>query len=312
MEFPKLKNQLILAPLEEVSGLPFRLLCRQYGAALAYTEMASSHGIQRNNPSTLRLLETSPQDKPLGMQLCGQDTNVLLLAAKKLQKNCQLIDINMGCPSTNIIQQGAGSALLKRKNKIKEIIDTLSQNLDIPVTAKIRLGFSKPEALEITRVIEKAGAAAITIHARTALAKSQGKAQWELIKQVKEQSSLPIIGNGDVFSAEAAREMLKIADYCMIARGAIRNPQIFRESLEFIETGSYHPASPEEKIETFFEYYELNKKYPYGKFKILKQRAQDFTHGLKNSSQLRLKLNNVKTEEQLVEIMEEYEKELKY
>ena len=218
----------------------------------------------------------------------------------------------MGCPSPKIIQQGAGSALLKRKNKVKEIIETLSSNLKVPVTAKIRLGFSKPEVLKLAKTIEKAGAAAIAIHARTALAKSSGKAQWDLIRQVKQQAAIPIIGNGDVFTPESACEMLKIADYCMIARGAIRNPRIFKESLELIETGSYHPTTKEEKIEIFFQYYALNKKYPYGKFKILKQRTQDFTHGLKNSSQLRLKLNNVKTEEQLVEIMEEYEKELKY
>src|SRR3989344_4643330 len=209
MEFPKLKNQLILAPLEEVSGLPFRLLCRKYGAALAYTEMASSHGIARDNPSTLRLLETSPQDSPLGMQLCGQDPEILLLAAKKLQKGCRLIDINMGCPSPKIIRQGAGSALLKRKNKVKEIIETLSSNLKVPVTAKIRLGFSKPEVLKLAKTIEKAGAAAIAIHARTALAKSSGKAQWDLIKQVKQQASIPIIGNGGVFIPEDAEALLK-------------------------------------------------------------------------------------------------------
>ena len=308
MTFPKLRNRLILAPLEEVSGLPFRLLSRMHGAALAYTEMASSHGIQRNNPSTLRLLETSPEDKPLGMQLCGQSPEILLLAAKKLQKHCQLIDINMGCPSPNIIKQGAGSALLNRKVKIKEIIETLSQNLEIPVTAKIRLGFSKPETLAIAKTIEKAGASAITIHARTAIAKSSGKAQWELIRQVKQHSTIPIIGNGDVFSPEAAVEMLKIADYCMIARGAIRNPLIFKECSDYIETGKYQPTTAEEKIETFFQYYELNKKHPYGKFKILKQRAQDFTHGLKHSAKLREKLNHVKTEEELLTTMEEYKK----
>ena len=312
MEFPKLKNQLILAPLEEVSGLPFRLLSRKYGCSLAYTEMSSSHGIQRNNPSTLRLLESCPEDHPLGMQLCGQDPKVLLIAAQKLEKSCQLIDINMGCPSPNIINQGAGSALLKRKAKIKKIIETLSQNLSIPVTVKIRLGFSKPEALEIAKVIEKAGASAIAIHARTALAKSSGKAQWDLIKQVKQQASIPIIGNGDVFIPEDAEALLKCCDYVMIARGAIRNPRIFKECLEYLETGKYHQTTPEEKIETFFEYYNLNQKYPYGKFKILKQRAQDFTYGLKNSSQLRNKVSVVKTEEQLLEIMNNYKNEIKF
>lgn len=310
MEFPKLHNPFILAPLEEVSGLPFRLLCRKYGAALAYTEMASSHGIQRDNPSTLRLLETCPEDKPLGMQLCGQSQEILLNAALKLQKSCQLIDINMGCPSPNIVQQGAGSALLKRKNKIKEIIETLSQNLSIPVTAKIRLGFSKPEALEIARIIEKAGASAITIHARTAIAKSQGKAQWDLIKQVKQQSSIPIIGNGDVFTPEAAASLLQCCDYVMLARGAIRNPRIFKECSDYLETGKYSPSTAEEKIETFFQYHELNKKYPYGRFKIVKQRAQDFTHGLPQSAKLRQQLNDVKSEEKLLAIMEGYKKEI--
>src|SRR3989344_9051328 len=182
--FPKLKNQLILAPMEEVSGLPFRLLCRSYGAALAYTEMVSSHGVKNDNKSTLRLIETNEEDKPVGIQFCGQLSNVILEAAKKVEKNFDLIDINMGCPSPNIIKQGAGSALLKRKNKIKEIIKTLSSNLSIPVTAKIRSGYSKDEAVELAKVIEKAGAAAVAIHARLTIHKSSVKADWSKIKKV--------------------------------------------------------------------------------------------------------------------------------
>jgi len=310
MEFPKLHNQLILAPMEEVTGLPFRMLCRRYGASLAYAEMASSHGIARDNPSTLRLITTCKEDKPVGIQLCGQLPGILLKAAQKTQKDFDIIDINMGCPSQNIIKQGAGSALLKRKSKIREIIETLTKNLSKPVTAKIRLGFSKVEVLELAEIIEKAGASAIAIHARTAIGKSSGKADWDLIKQVKKQSSIPIIGNGGVFSPLDAESLLKCCDYVMIARAAIRNPKIFHEILYYFETGKIKSTEPEEKIETFFEYCKLNAKYPYGRFKILKQRAQDFTHGLKHSAPLREKISHVKTEEALLEIMQMYKKQV--
>jgi len=248
--------------MEEVTGLPFRMLCRRYGASLAYAEMASSHGIARDNPSTLRLITTCKEDKPVGIQLCGQLPGILLKAAQKTQKDFDIIDINMGCPSQNIIKQGAGSALLKRKSKIREIIETLTKNLSKPVTAKIRLGFSKVEVLELAEIIEKAGASAIAIHARTAIGKSSGKADWDLIKQVKQQSSVPIIGNGDVFTPEDAASMLKIADYAMLGRAAIRNPGIFKECLDYLATGSYKQATPEEKIALFFQYHQLNKKYP--------------------------------------------------
>jgi len=306
MEFPRFKNPLILAPMEEVSGLPFRLLCRRYGCSLASTEMVSSHGIARNNPSTLSLIQTCPEDSPIAIQLAGQLPETLLTAAQKTQKSFNIIDINMGCPSPNIIKQGAGSALLKRKAKIKEIIQLLVNNLEKPVTAKIRLGFSKIHVLEIAKVIEQAGASAITIHARTALQKSTGKAQWDLIKQVKQQSSVPIIGNGDVFTPEDAEKMLKIADYAMLGRAAIRNPGIFKECLDYLATGSYKQATPEEKIALFFQYHQLNKKYPYGKLKLLKQRAQDFTHGLKHSAELRNSISKAKTEDELLDIMEKY------
>ena len=163
--------------------------------------------------------------------------------------------------------------------------------------------------LEIAKVIEQAGASAITIHARTALQKSTGKAQWDLIKQVKQQSSVPIIGNGDVFTPEDAASMLKIADYAMLGRAAIRNPGIFKECLDYLATGSYKQATPEEKIALFFQYHQLNKKYPYGKLKLLKQRAQDFTHGLKHSAELRNRISRTKTEDELLDIMEKYKEE---
>ena len=308
MEFPKLKSQFILAPLEEVSGLPFRLLCRKYGASLAYTEMVSSYGIARNNQSTLKLITTCPQDKPVGIQFCGQTSEVLIKAAKKVYKEYDLIDINMGCPSPNIIKQGAGSALLKRRNKIKEIIATLASEIPKPITAKIRSGYSKNEAIGLAKTLESAGASALTMHARLAIHKSSVKANWDSIKQVKNSVSIPVIGNGDVFTAEDANKLLKNCDYVMIARGAMQNPQIFRESIELHDTGKYKAATEEERINNFFQYYKLHQKHPYGTVKILRHRACDFTHGLKNSAKLRAEITQAKTEEQLLKIMKDYKK----
>ena len=214
----------------------------------------------------------------------------------------------MGSPSPNIIKQGAGSALLKRKNKIKEIVSALVSEIPKPITAKIRSGYSKNEAIELAKTLESAGASALTIHARLAIHKSSVKANWDIIKQVKQSVSIPVIGNGDVFKAEDANKLLKNCDYVMIARGAMQNPQIFREAIELYDKGKYELTSAEERINNFFQYYKLHQKYPYGTVKILRHRACDFTHGLKNSAKLRVGITNSKTEEQLLKIMKDYKK----
>jgi len=284
--FPELKNKLILAPMEGVTYLPFRLLCRRYGASLAFTPQTSAIALIRNNEKSIKRIETNSEDKPIGLQLFGRNPDILVEAAKKYGKPFDIIDLNFGCPSKKIVAQGYGSALLKEKDKIFEIVNSLVSNINKPITVKMRSGFKKVEALELVKVIEKAGASAITIHARTQEQKYSGKADWNIIKQAKDSVSIPIIGNGDVTSGALAKEMLKIADYCMIGRAAMKNPAIFKQILYYFSTGKELEIN---KLEIFNEYIKLE-----NNFKLIKLRANDLTKGFEGSSKLRLKLQKAK------------------
>ena len=239
MRFPKLKSKTILAPMEDVTNIPFRILCQRYGAGITYTQQLSAIALLRENKKSLELIKRSRDENLVGLQLFGRDPETLLKAAEKYGKNFDAIDLNFGCPSKKIVEQGYGSALLKEKNKIFEIVNTLAKNLDKPVTVKMRSGFKKVEALELIKEIERAGATAVTLHARTKEQGYSGKSDWELIRKVKEIVKIPIIGNGDVVDEESAEDILEKTkcDYIMIGRGAMKNPFIFKRINHYLKTG---------------------------------------------------------------------------
>src|SRR3990167_3421164 len=239
MEFPKLKNKLVLAPMADISILPFRLLCQKYGAAMTYTEQLSAIAINRGNEKLLKLPKRSREEEKEGLQLFGRNPRVLLKAAKKLEKNFDVIDLNFGCPSKKIVNQGYGSALLREKGRVEDIIKTLSKGLEKPVTVKMRSGFKKIEALELVKIMEESGVSAITIHGRTMEQGYSGKANWEVIKEVKEAVSVPVIGNGDVTDGKKAKEMLEYTkcDYVMVGRAAMNNPGVFEQINSFLKNG---------------------------------------------------------------------------
>ncbi len=301
MQFPKLKNKLILAPMAEVTSLPFRLLCRKYGASMTYTEQLSALAITRDSEKTLDMAQTNSKDSPVGLQLFGRNPDILLKAAQKLYKPFDVIDINMGCPSKKIVKEGYGSALLKEKDRIKKIISTLSKNIPRPITVKMRSGFKKVEALELIKVMEDAGCSAITIHARTQEQGYSGKSDWELIRKVKENSSIPIIGNGDVVDPISAEKMLKQTkcDYIMIGRAARNNPWIFKQINTYFETGKIIQQTSEEKSNLFQEYVNQGET----NFKLLKMRALDFTKGLPKSHSLRDTLSRAKNIQEINSIL---------
>ena len=290
----KIKNPLFLAPMVEVTDLPYRLICRKAGAAMAYTEMLYIDAILHENKKTKDLMKTSKEDKPLGIQVTGSSINEF----KKLRpyvKKYDLVDINCGCPSIRITGNQAGSYLLKNPSKITSIIKIL-KNQDLTVTAKIRLGFKENNAIKIAKQIEKAGADAITIHTRLAIHGRSVPADHSWTKKIKETISIPLIANGDIFSPQDAEKLLEFSDSVMIARGAIGDPLIFKRTLRYLKTGKEIQTSFKENIKQFSLYLSLAKKYNLLDLSRIKYIGTNFiknTHGAAKLRQELMALKNI-------------------
>lgn len=306
--FPQLKGKLILAPMHEITNIAFRLMCKKYGASLVSTELLSANAVARKNNAVMKLALTDKSEKPAVAQLFSQNTENIVKAAKILEKSFDIIDINFGCPSKKIMRQGSGGYLLKRKNKIAEIVMETSLAIKKPLMVKIRSGIDKNNinAVEVAKICEKNGASAITIHARTVEQGYSGKACWGIIKEVKQAVKIPVIGNGDVWNGEDAEEMLggTNCDYIMIGRASIGNPFIFKQIDHYLTTGKQIFQKKEEKIADFFEYTELCRKFNIFSVKDAKLKAQEFTKGMDGSSKLRKKLNSVKDWGEIKELVE--------
>lgn len=309
IKFPKLSSDAILAPMADVTDVAFRLLCRKYGAGLAVTEMISANALARMNKATLRMIDVVEEEKPRAIQLFGQNTDSLAESAKFLKGKCEIIDLNFGCPHSKIIKQGAGSALLARPTKIREIVEAVSNAVSLPITCKIRLGanYKKINAVEIAKICEKAGAKMITVHARTQKQGYTGMADWSWIKEVKESVGIPVTGNGDVRNVEDYARMKRETncDYVMIGRAAIGNPCIFKQITDYNKTGKYSIQSHKQKINDFFLYFELAEKYDVNINKI-RFHAQSFSKGIRNSGKLRDKLSKTKKANDIKNLMMEF------
>ena len=241
-----LENNVILAPMAGVTDLPFRLLCRKMGAGLVCMEMVSAKAIFYNNKNTEGLLEIHPEEMPASLQLFGSDPEILAQMAARIQERpFSVLDFNMGCPVPKVVNNGEGSALMKQPGLAEKILTGLVRAVKKPVTVKLRKGFDDSccNAAELARIAEACGVAAVAVHGRTREQYYSGRADWDIIRQVKEAVKIPVIGNGDVNSPEAAKAMLEQTgcDGVMIGRAAQGNPWIFRDTVRFLETGSLPP-----------------------------------------------------------------------
>ncbi len=302
-----MKPKLYLAPMAGINNIAFRLLCKNYGCDILSTEMVSAHALARSNKATQRMISTIPKEKPISVQFFGLNTKYIIKAAQLVENNFQYIDFNIGCPAPKVFNQGMGAALLKRPAKIKEIISKLVDKCDKPITAKMRAGITKNKLvhIKIAKIIEKAGASAIAIHARTSKQGYAGKANWEYIKDVKDNVNIPVIGNGDIFSPNDAIRMLEQTgcDHLMIARAAIGNPFFFYRVKQRLQGKTTKELTLKDKKKMFAEWHKLYHKHCQPKLPELRHNAQWFTKSIENSKKIRHKLSQAKSEEAIVDII---------
>ncbi len=309
----ELENPYVLAPMAGVTDLPFRLLCKEQGAGLLCMEMISAKALQYNNKNTKALLEIDPRECPVSLQLFGADPDIISEQAKRIEElPFQILDINMGCPVPKVVRNGEGSALMNQPRLVYDIVYKTARAIQKPVTVKIRKGFhdESVNAVEIARIIEDAGGAAVAVHGRTREQYYSGEADWDIIRQVKEAVHIPVIGNGDVTSGKRAIAMMEQTgcDGVMIGRGAQGNPWIFRELLEYERTGQIPKRPSKEQIRnTMLRHARLQiaLKGDYLGIREMRKHVAWYTKGLEGSARLRDDINKVESYEELEELLKE-------
>ena len=300
-----------------VTNLPFRIVCKDYGAGMVCTEMASAKAMFHNDQKTKRLFNTEGEKRPISFQVFGSELESMAYAVKYMSDFADIIDINMGCPAPKVVKNGDGSKLLLDLKKAQEIIETAVKNSKVPVTVKFRKGWDKENivAVDIAQIAEQAGASAVTIHGRTRSEFYTGKADWDIIKKVKQSVNIPVIGNGDIVDEESALQMFEQTgvDGIMIGRGTFGNPWIFRNIKHYLETGEKLPQpTNNEKLEVMGKHIELavKEKGEGVAIKELRKHIAWYTKNLKNSSEFRNSINKVEKKEELISKLEEYFKTL--
>lgn len=308
-----LQGNVILAPMAGVTDLPFRLLCKEQGVSLTCTEMVSAKAITFHNKNTSALMQTAPQERPVSLQLFGSDPDILSEVAASIQElPFDILDINMGCPVPKVAGNGEGSALMRNPRLVEEIIRKTAGATKKPVTVKIRKGFTEQEvnAVEIARIAEAAGAAAVAVHGRTREQYYSGEADWDIIRQVKEAVAIPVIGNGDVTSPERARKMLEETgcDGIMVGRACRGNPWLFHDIITYLSTGELPERPSREEVRDMMLRHarmQIEYKGEYIGIREMRKHISWYTAGYPGSAKLRGEINLVNSYEELERLLQE-------
>lgn len=302
----ELKNNIFLAPMAGITDGAFRKICKEQNAGLVYSEMVSAKGIYYDDNGTKDLLKVDEIERPIAIQIFGSDPKIMGESASEVSKIADIIDINMGCPAPKVVKNMDGSYLMKNPELIYEIVSEVCKNSKVPVTVKIRKGWDKDHvnAVEVAKLIEKAGASAITIHGRTRDEFYSGTADWDIIKEIKQAVSIPVIGNGDITSAQKAKEMFEYTkcDAIMIGRGALGNPWIFNDIINYLKDGSENAKPTIDEIkEMMIKHLDLlvEQKGEYTAIREMRKHVGWYIKGIPNAASIRNEINQIENLEEL-------------